>query len=463
MDLFLTLLVVIPGVLLFFGASIFLHELGHFWVARKLGMRVEKFAIGFGPKAWCKVKDGIEYSVRWIPAGGFVALPQMITAEVIEGTSEDGEKIPPAPPSHRILVALAGPAMNVLFAFAIASVLYFTGIPKLVNPSFIADVKEGSPEAEMGIRPGDRIVEINGKPVRTWEEIVNQVVLSSRDEFRTTIDRDGERKSFTLKAVPISEGDTLKRLNLQPLDNPYVASVEQGAPADVAGVKAGDKIVSFAGEEIVNFGQMIDLVQESAGRATELVVDRDGSEVALSVTPDIIDDQPLGEEEKKRARIGIRFGNGIYKVQQPGDLPWVQVADTAELTFGTVNALFHSKQTGVGLKHMSGPPGILFTLAGYFNTDIRLALKFLVLLNVNLAILNLLPIPVLDGGHIVMAIIEKLIRRPLSMRVVEYATMGFAVALISLMLYVSVNDVRKFGMFVDFFKSENKIEQADSP
>src|SRR5690242_580446 len=113
----LNVVYVIAAVLLLFGAAIFFHELGHFWVARKLGMKVEEFAIGMGPKMWSRTHDGVVYSVRWIPAGGFVKLPQMITAEALEGKS--GEPLPAAPPLHRILVAFAGPVMNVLFAFAI--------------------------------------------------------------------------------------------------------------------------------------------------------------------------------------------------------------------------------------------------------------------------------------------------------------------------------------------------------
>jgi regulator of sigma E protease len=118
-----------------FGASIFIHEFGHFWVARKLGMKVEEFAVGFGPKIYSWKRDGIEYSLRWIPAGGFVKLPQMITSEALEGKNDyegvlKGDlPVPPAPPSHKILVAFAGPFMNVVFAFAIATVIYFVGLP----------------------------------------------------------------------------------------------------------------------------------------------------------------------------------------------------------------------------------------------------------------------------------------------------------------------------------------------
>src|SRR5690242_7878294 len=123
---------VICAVVVLFGAAIFFHELGHFWVARWLGMKVEEFAIGMGPKMFSRVRNGIVYSIRWIPAGGFVKLPQMITSEALEGHAESS--VPPAPPWKKILVALAGPAMNVIFAFVIAAVIYFVGLPVAVNP-----------------------------------------------------------------------------------------------------------------------------------------------------------------------------------------------------------------------------------------------------------------------------------------------------------------------------------------
>ena len=141
----LTWLYVIAAVILLFGAAVFVHEYGHFWMARRLKMKVDGFAIGFGPKVYSWVRDGVEYSVRWIPAGGFVRLPQMVTSEALEGASE--QQVPPAPPLHKILVAVAGPAMNMVFAVAIAVVIYLVGLPVPVNPPIVGYVEPGSEEA----------------------------------------------------------------------------------------------------------------------------------------------------------------------------------------------------------------------------------------------------------------------------------------------------------------------------
>jgi regulator of sigma E protease len=148
-------------------------------------------------------------------------------------------------------------------------------------------------------------------------------------------------------------------------------------------------------------------------------------------------------------------------VEKPGPTPWAQIGDVWDKTISTLSALFHSKQTGVGVKDLSGPPGILAMLAAQINTDYRLALSFLVLLNINLAIINLFPVPVLDGGHILIAIIERIRRRPLSVRFMEYTTTAFAVLLISFMLFVSFNDVtRRYSYFKLLFQSENTIEES---
>ncbi len=166
----LTTIYVVAAVLVLFGAAIFIHEFGHFWVARKLGMKVEEFAIGFGPKIFSWKRDGIEYSLRWIPAGGFVKLPQMITSEALEGQTT--ENVPPAPPLHKILVAFAGPFMNVVFAFAIAMVIYFVGLPVPVNPPIIGYVEPGSAEAKLGIQEGDVIKAVNGKKINSWQDVL---------------------------------------------------------------------------------------------------------------------------------------------------------------------------------------------------------------------------------------------------------------------------------------------------
>src|SRR5208283_2300543 len=215
----LNIVYVVAAVVAAFGACIFFHELGHFWTARKLGMKVEEFAIGFGPKIHSWKREGIEYSIRWIPAGGFVKLPQMITAEALEGQSV--EEVPPAPPGHKILVAAAGPFMNVVFAFAIATLIYFVGLPVAVNPAVIGYVEPGSAEAKLGIQEGDRIVSVNGEKVKSWQDVNVNTIVARTSTMPVVIEHDGKEQTFTLTATT-DNGLGLKLLNLDPRDHPQV-------------------------------------------------------------------------------------------------------------------------------------------------------------------------------------------------------------------------------------------------
>ncbi len=453
----LNIIYVVVAVVLLFGAAVFVHEFGHFWMARRRKMKVEAFAIGFGPKILSWTRDGIEYSWRWIPAGGYVKLPQMITSEALEGNNAS-ENIPPAPPGSKILVAIAGPFMNGVFAFVIAGLIYLVGLPELVNPPIIGYVSPDSDEAKLGIREGDKIVSVNREPVKSWQDVQTITMLARTNVLPVVIEREARRTTYYLAAKANEAWDTkLKLLNLEPRDHPVIKSVEAGGPADKAGLKLNDEVISFGGVPILNQDQLVKLIRKRPGETTEIVLKRGVQKVALHVTP-------MGEGENKRGRIGVALepsAKMVYVEKRPGPNPWDQVKDVWRKTMDTFGALFHSKQTGVGIGDLSGPPGILAMLAAQINTDYRLALSFLVLLNINLAILNLLPVPVLDGGHILIAMIEALMRRPVNVRVLEYTTTAFAVLLISFMAYVSFNDVKRFRLFKSMFQRETQIEQAD--
>ena len=449
----LNVIYVIAAVLVLFGAAIFIHEFGHFWVARRLGMKVEEFAVGFGPKIHSRKRDGIEYSVRWIPAGGFVKLPQMITAEALEGESK--EDIPPAPPLHKILVAFAGPFMNVVFAFALATVIYFVGLPIPVNPAIIGYVEPGSSEAKLGIQEGDRIVSVNGKMVKSWQDVMQNTAFARTNLLPVVIEHDSREITYQLQATT-DNAIGLKLLNLDPRDHPEVMDVISGGAGEKAGLQRGDRIISFAGVPIASREQLIDLIRKRGGQPTDMRVDRGAQKVSLNITP-------MVDPTTKGGRIGVALGvssTQIYIVQKPGPPPWEQVRNETGKIFSMIGALIHSRETGVGAKDLAGPVGILAILANAVNNDYRLALSFLVMLNINLAIINLLPFPVLDGGHILMAIIEKIRRRPLSIKFVEYATTGFAVLLISLMLYITFGDVKRFSLYRAMFKSDVQIQQS---
>ena len=426
-------------------------------MARRRGLKVEGFAIGFGPKIFGWTRDGIEYSWRWIPAGGFVKLPQMITSEALEG--ESTEKVPPAAPFSKILVAVAGPLMNIIFGFAIAALLYWVGLPVAVNPSIIGHVEPGSDEYNKDIREGDQIVMVDGRMAKSWQEVQEITALARTNVLAVVTERSGVRATNYLTAK-INDTIGLKVLELEPRDHPVVSLVEKGSPAETAGLHERDKFISFGGVPVVGQQQLVDLIRKRGGVPTQVAIERDKKSLTLTVTPRFMD------TEKKIGRIGVGLTGDstvVYRVMKPGPKPWEMIADVWNRTISVFNALLHSKQTGVGAKDLSGPVGIIAMLAIWVNTDYRLALYFLVLLNVNLAVLNLLPVPVLDGGHILLSIIEKIRRRPLSARIQEYATTAFAVLLISFMLYVTFFDIRRLPFFKSMFKRDVQIEEVDSP
>lgn len=453
----LSAIYIVTAVVLLFGAAVFVHEFGHFWVARRRGMKVEAFAIGFGPKVFSWTRDNIEYSFRWIPAGGYVKLPQMITSEAIEGSAADAVPVPPASPLSKILVALAGPVMNVVFAFAIAVLIYFVGLPIAVNPSIVGYVDPASPEARLGIEPGDAVVQVDGKPTRSWEEVLLITGLARTNVLPVTFERAGKRFTLSLTAA-VNPNVGLKSLNLYPKDHPQIFKVDPAGPAATAGLQVDDTFLTFAGMPVISQEQLVDLIRKRGGVPTEITVERQRQRLNLSVTP-------LVDPATGRGRIGVGLSTGrvVYQVQRPGPKPWDQIQETLSMMGNTFSALWHSKQTGVGAKDLSGPVGILTVLALQVQTDYRLALKFLVLLNINLAILNLLPIPVLDGGHILMSIIERIRNRPLSVVFIERTTTAFAVLLISFMVYVTFFDLRRASLFRSMFKRDAQVEPAERP
>jgi regulator of sigma E protease len=221
-------------------------------------------------------------------------------------------------------------------------------------------------------------------------------------------------------------------------------------------MKAGDKFYSFDGVYVANQDHLVELVGKSQGKECAVVVERDSQKLTFNVTP-------VFDSTLKRPRIGIAFAGGHYVVQRPGPTPIEQFTEVFQMLGKTVFALYHSSETGVKAKDMSGPVGILGSLAVEAKTDFRRALRFMVLVNLNLAILNLLPLPVLDGGHILMALYEIVTRRRVSVRLQEVLTMGFAVALISFMAYVTYFDITKrVPLFKALLSQDSVVDPSKS-
>ena len=423
-------------VLFFFGLTIFIHELGHFLAARRCGMKVERFSIGFGPAIGKWTRHGIEYRLSWLPFGGYVSLPQMAPMEALEGkTATKAEELPAASPGSKIFVALAGPLMNGLLAAVLACVLWVCGMPS--NTTVVGWVDRGSPEELKGIQAGDRIVQVNEQPVKTWSEVMEAVAFSRQPTVSVMIDRAGERRSFDLE-TKLNEKFNVKTLDLYPRERPFVRRVLRGKPAERAGLRVRDRFISVEGVPIYSAQQLIALIGERADQPTELKLLRDGLPITVTAVPAF-------DTAAKKGRIGVELDDEL-EIVRPGPTPLEQGRDVVASMVRMGRALVHHKETGIGVSSISGPVGIsFFWWYAIVGSGILMGVKIAVLLNLNLGILNLLPIPVLDGGHIVFSMVEAILRRPLNARFVQVSQTTFAALLISFMLYVTVfSDLRRF-------------------
>jgi regulator of sigma E protease len=240
-----------------FAITVFVHETGHFLAARSCGMVVDEFSFGFGPKIASYTHDGVCYSIRWIPAGGFVKLPQMANA-MVEGAAR---KMPPAAPLVRAFVGGTGPAMNIVFALLVATILFFTGVPTRKDPPIIGFLLESDAAYSAGIRCGDLVTKVAGTPVSTWTEVHQAAALSFSKEVGIELLRGGA--PVLLKLSTETQAETqLKYLPLPPATPLVLDRAVTGGPAEVAGLTAGDKILKADGVEITTLRQLKSLSKQ---------------------------------------------------------------------------------------------------------------------------------------------------------------------------------------------------------
>jgi len=444
----LRVIFIVLEVLILFNLLIVVHELGHFLAARWRGLFIEGFGVWFGKPIWKKTINGVQYSLGSLPFGGFVKLPQLAPMDMIEGKADmDRAALPKISALDKIIVAVAGPLFSVLLALFFACVVWAVGHPvsESDQTTVIGYVQKDSPAEKAGLLSGDKILEVDGREVRRFSGMSNSVawavVRSEERSIPFKIERDGRIMTIAVEPVIAETGGWWRRKStrevmIEPAVTPLVDEVDKDSPAAKAGIQPGDVIMAVNGKPIFHFRSLMDEIEKHPNDELAVALRRGLQSILLKMHPVLMYDQGV-----TRPRIGIRWDSGgRLSVSHPN--PIQQVYNSVTSTLETIGAVA-SPKSDVKLQHMSGPVGIgrIYYLLFQSERGWQLALWFSVILNVNLAILNLLPIPVLDGGHIVLAIIESVRRKPVSMKILEGIQTTCAALIIVFIFYVSWYDI----------------------
>jgi regulator of sigma E protease len=441
-------ILILLEVLVLFNLLIVVHELGHFLAARWRGLYIERFGVWFGKPLWKKTINGVQYSLGSLPFGGFVALPQLAPMDIIEGKADvDRAKLAPISALDKIIVAVAGPLFSLILALFFAGVVWVVGHPvgESDSTTIIGYVLPESPAQKVGLQPGDKILEVDGKPVRRFlgmnDSVSWDVVRSEGDKIAVKFQRDGKVQTVWVEPYKAEtrgwRRKSVRQLLILPAETAIIDKVEPNTPAATAGLRPHDIVRGFDQTPIYNPVALLEYISQHPKDQLVLHVERGGESFDVPVKPTL-----LPTEGQMKPRIGIQWdATGKMAIAHPN--PIEQLYNSVASTLKTIGAVA-SPKSDVKLQHLSGPVGIgrIYYLLFQSERGWQLALWFSVILNVNLAILNMLPIPVLDGGHIVLAVIESVRRKPVNMRVLEVIQTSCAMLIIGYMLYVTFFDVQ---------------------
>ncbi len=450
------MLTTVLALIIVLGVLIFIHEAGHFIAAKWAGIYVHRFSLGLGsPVPWLTTRRGeTEYSISWLPLGGYV---KMASGEEDIGASPlEGGRAPAVVPPDRVfeakpvwkrmVVILAGVAMNALFAWLLFSVLAAKNGRQIDPVTTVGRVVEElvppGGEALRQIAPGTRVLAINGRPVESWEDIQQGIANASKEEIRLEL---GDGRTATLAIHPDALEERLKAAQaLQPFRPAVVGQVVPGRPAARAGFAAGDTIVAIGGRPVGQWYDAVEMLQVAPRRTLEIELARGDRHLTVQTTPEPETTRDADGKTREVGKIGVAVATSFRS--EPLGLG-AAVVEGGRATIGastqivrTVRGLFSGR---ISRREVGGPI-LIGQLAGESaRLGLDAFLAFMALISINLAILNLLPIPVLDGGQFLFLLAEAVIRRPLPLKLRERLTAVGLVLIVLLMGLAFSNDIRR--------------------
>ena len=419
------------------GVLVFIHEGGHFLVARALSARVSVFSLGFGKRLFGVERGGTDYRVSLVPLGGYVRIHGLGPDESDVVGKEAQEPEPLLPRWRRALILLAGPAANIVGAVTFTALAFVVGMPVPIwqdQPPEVAWVDPGSPAAGSGIHAGDLVQAVDGKPVKTWRDLDMATLGSPGRALVLRILRDGKVSDVTLTPRTMTRYEA-GYAGLAPPIPAEVPGVQSGSPAEKAGLRAGDRILAVNGEAVRHFFDVMRLVGASPNRELTLTIQRGGETLSVRATPRDVDGQ---------GKLGIPVPNStVVKRLGVGGALVESVRENERITRETFAVIGRMLTGRASVKQMSGP----IDIARVSGDAARMGtVSFIVLLgfiSLQLAIFNLLPVPVLDGGHLAFFFVEGLRRKPVARRTREIASLVGVTMLVVLMGLAFKNDVQR--------------------
>jgi regulator of sigma E protease len=421
------------------GVLIFVHELGHFLAARRLGVRVLTFSLGFGPKLVSIKRGDTDYCISAVPLGGYV---KMAGENPDDPRSGQPDEFLSKTKWERFQILIMGPVMNIVLAVIVMAFVLAQGaeVPAYQDqPPVVGAVTSGSPAEKVGIQPGDRILTVAGRTVDTWEDLYVEVGTRANRDVELTLDHQGQTRTVTVHPTPKGRFE-IGDVGVLPDVYPSIRSLVEPTdkyPAAKAGLKPGDLLVAVNGERMVFAQQFVTAISKNPGKPVELTIRRNGRDLNIEITPTL---------SEGRGMIGVA-PQEASKEFKPGPLDAVKLSvqrniESSGLIFRTLGGLF-TGQTSV--RQLQGPVGIAQLSGESAQAGLLSLLSLMAVISLNLGILNLMPVPVLDGGHILIMALEGVARRDFSVQVKEKMLLAGFVVLMMLMVTVIYNDLTRIS------------------